>query len=216
MGWRHHTGNAKDTIKFRPINRDIPRTLVPPWNQPNVEITSVKLERKKEQYSKEELKSRTEEQIDKIKADIQIYTDGSTSGKQANGGAGVTVVDDKGNTLYELSKPAGALSSSYDAECVAMLAAIDWIKKYNSEHQTQQIKSKVILTDSESLVQAITKNNRKEKHEWMKRIKLELGKLKHQVNICWIPSHCGIQGNERADKMAEIGSKMDQKDAPVT
>ena len=50
----------------------------------------------------------------------------------------------------------------------------------------------------------------------MKRTKLELGKLKNKVTLCWIPSHCGTTGNENSDWMADTGSKMNEQDAPVT
>ena len=32
----------------------------------------------------------------------------------------------------------------------------------------------------------------------------------------WIPSHCGISGNEQVDKMAKMGAKDEQIDNPVS
>ncbi|GFR58676.1 ribonuclease H1 [Elysia marginata] len=34
--------------------------------------------------------------------------------------------------------------------------------------------------------------------------------LKQNIEFQWIPSHCGIPGNERADRLAKEGSKQDQ------
>ena len=35
-----------------------------------------------------------------------------------------------------------------------------------------------------------------------------------QVRLQWLPSHCGVPGNEHADKLAELGSQMPQQVAP--
>ena len=51
----------------------------------------------------------TEKKIQAINADIQIYTDGSTSGEQKNGEAGIYIQDREGNVIYEEFKPAGKL-----------------------------------------------------------------------------------------------------------
>ena len=52
-----------------------------------VEIAGVELEMKKERYSQTELARMTEEKIAEINADVELYTDGSSSGRQQNGGA---------------------------------------------------------------------------------------------------------------------------------
>lgn len=33
-----------------------------------------------------------------------------------------------------------------------------------------------------------------------------------RISIQWIPSHCGIEGNEMADRLADQGSRLDQSD----
>ena len=50
------------------------------------EVTGVRLDRKKEEFTIEELALRAEEKIAEINADVELYTDGSTSGKQKRGG----------------------------------------------------------------------------------------------------------------------------------
>ena len=67
----------------------------------NATITGVELEKNKEDYTLEELARETEEKIAEIDADIELYTDGSTSGNQQKGGAGVFAQDWNGNTLHE-------------------------------------------------------------------------------------------------------------------
>ncbi len=36
----------------------------------------------------------------------------------------------------------------------------------------------------------------------MKEIKEELHEMRTEVTLLWIPSHCDIEGNERADELA--------------
>ena len=110
----------------------------------------------------------------------------------------------------EKSIPAGSLCSSYDGESVACLEALRWI-----ENQRQDVKY-AIFTDSKSLTTALSSNKWKITHEWLKQIKNVLQKLKQTVTVCWVPSHCGTYGNEKADKLADTGASMSQTEAPVT
>ena len=73
-----------------------------------------------------------------------------------------------------------------------------------------------IFTDSKSMVDALRKNNWKESHEWLRATKSILQNFVQKVILCWVPSHCGVYGNEKADQAAEQGTKLDQRAAPVT
>ena len=59
-----------------------------------------------------------------IKADLEIYTDGSTSENQMNEGAGFHSRSKDGSTIEEMNVAAGKYCSSYDVEGVAMIKAI--------------------------------------------------------------------------------------------
>lgn len=83
--------------------------------------------------------------------------DGSTSGNQEKGGAGVCVEDSKGHPVAEFRQPAGARCSSYGGECVAMHTAATWIE--SKEIESEKSVSFMILTDSESLVELSGQQN---------------------------------------------------------
>ena len=206
VGWREESKEQTELV----INRKTEKASVDPMTPLNISITEVKLEKKKECYTEQELRQQTECKIAEIDAEIEIFTDGSTAGNQQNGGAGVFAQDKNGNTLLEMSKPAGSMCSSYDGETVACIEALRWISSQSSQ------KSYAIYTDSKSMVQSLSSNDYRDTHEWIRVIKNMLQNIKHNITLCWVPSHCGTFGNERADKLADQGAKMNQQDAPVT
>ena len=176
--------------------------------------------KKKVEYSEEELKLRTMEKILSIEADFRIYTDGSTSGNQVNGGAGIYIEDVNGIVVYKQCLPAGQLCSSYSGECVAMLHALEWIVEQGGPESILPPKdpgerSFLVCTGSKSLTSAIDKNNWKDKDHWLKKIKETLQEIEDEITILWIPSHCDVGGNEKADELAKQGTLMDQRDTPV-
>ena len=168
----------------------------------------VALGKKKEEYSKEELKNLTLLKINAIDAEIRVYTDGSTDANQENGGAGVFIESREGATLYEASFPAGRYCSSYTGECVAALKALEWILHNPADS--------LICTDSMSLQQALVINDWKDRDPWLKEIKSMLQRLQNRITVLWIPSHCDVHGNERADELAKLGSALNQEGVMVT
>ena len=207
FGWRHETAKR---MKDWDIPRDTTTPPLPPWREmKNLTLDRVKLDRKKGDYSPEELKQISQRCIDELETEIIIWTDGSTAGDQRNGGAGFMVESRSGNLIHEESHPAGKLCSSYTGECIAMLRALQWIQR-NSP------KSCTICTDSLSLHQSLAKDNWRDKDEWLKQVKRTIWELECPIHVLWIPSHCGIRGNERADALAEEGTHLDQSSTPVS
>ena len=107
--------------------------------------------------------------------------------------------------------PAGSLCSSYDGESVACLEALQWIEKNGADGSTY-----AIFTDSLSLVSALKSNSWKDSHEWMRAVKRALQGIKKKIILCWVPSHCDTFGNEKADRLADKGAQMSQRNVPVT
>ena len=84
----------------------------------------------------------------------------------------------------------------FSAEAYAIMEAIELAK-----HDPQQ---SVIFSDSRSVLLAV-KGNRTN-HPWVVKIRRELAKFSDVVDLCWVPAHCDINGNECADQLAKSGA----------
>ena len=135
----------------------------------------------------------------------KIYTDGSKSD------------DGVGAAAIELTTPSSCLASLpkeasiFTAEAHALQMAIDYI----SRKQPSPHKNYVIFTDSKSVF--VSLNNRNDNPT----IRITMHKLhllqqqRVRVEICWIPSHIGIEGNEKADTKAKEAAKRRAELIPI-
>ena len=119
------------------------------------------------------------------------------------------IQDRRTNREEKLSFAAGAICSSYGAESVALLRALEWI-------DDNQAKSATICTDSMSTHKALAIDDWKDAQDWTRKIKEKCYQLESEITILWIPSHCGCDGNEEADRLANEGTKLDQSEIPIT
>ena len=65
--------------------------MIAPWTGTGVRVDEVLLAGRRDEYSAEELRERTQERIQQGRERIHIYTNGSTDGNQEKGGAGVYI-----------------------------------------------------------------------------------------------------------------------------
>jgi ribonuclease HI len=206
LGWRNTTAQRMDSLN---IEREETTPPMVPWAKlTNVITDAVALEKKKSEHSEDELRTLSLRKINSIATVNRIYTDGSTNEHQENGGAGIFVETEGGEVLYEASFPAGKWCSSYTGECVAALKALEWIRDNPADC--------LICTDSLSLQQAIATNDWKDRDPWLKRIKNMLLQIESKVTFLWVPSHCDIYGNNKADELAKRGTESNQDGIPVT
>lgn len=103
-------------------------------------------------------------------------------------------------------------ASSFDAELAACEIAITWLL------QRTDIKSATIITDNKAAINALfdtsTHSNQNTSlricmaaRDWLSR------SPEHTLRISWCPSHVGIAGNERADRLAN--REKDESVAPA-
>ena len=147
---------------------------------------------------------------------IKVYTDGSAFKGTMNAGYGVRI-EHTDKTTEELYNPCGVLCSNYEAEALAIEAAIHQLQ----QQFTLSIERKqnvVIFSDSMSVLQAL--ENEKQDSTLLtnitKTISTFMNIFEVEVTLQWIPSHCEIPGNERADTLAKKGAQSEQPNIPVS
>ena len=134
---------------------------------------------------------------------FQIYTDGSV---QSNLDAGIGVVwKEPGSPFAKIPIRAnsrrGKCTTSVELEAIASALGVIG----NTKHPQN-----VIITDSLSSLEAL--QNKPNNNYWVQNtIRMYLADLRENgitVELCHVPSHCGVTGNELADLEANRGSKM--------
>ncbi|XP_043211169.1 uncharacterized protein LOC122375739 [Amphibalanus amphitrite] len=142
-----------------------------------------------------------------------VWTDGSVVGGTSSGGAGALIVYPDDETV-ELREAAGSLCSSFRAELVALRAAL----RHLHEHPVHTGDPIVLCTDSQAALAKLRGGPSEQESPmgaeiW--RLLTDLASGGRPLRLQWVPSHCGIPGNERADALAGEASALPQEEAPV-
>ena len=99
--------------------------------------------------------------------------------------------------------------TNYKAETEALRAAAAHIE--NSPYLSHRV---VFLSDALPVLQALQTGKDKDLNNLMSNITRLC--MKHTIILQWIPSHCGIHGNETADTLAKEGTTNAQNDRSTT
>lgn len=141
---------------------------------------------------------------DMIKDATVFYTDGSKGSNDEPVGAGV--YSPTRNSKIAIKLPSD--TSVFSAEAWAIVRVLSLIKENN-------LQKSVIFSDARSVLDAINSSKIDQKNYLIALIKsklYEIAILGLSVSFFWIPSHCGIDGNERVDRIAKDARKEGQKD----
>ena len=166
---------------------------VPPWElvTPHIDLSLSAM--KKGDVLPFELSSETLEVIASYTDRQHVYTDGSKS----DAGVGCAFVCDTTTRTFTLPPQATVFTS----ELVAIYKALSFIEVSDDMFY-------VIFTDSLNSLFAMRDFNTH--HPVLQDILVlltTLDRLEKSVFFCWIPSHIGITGNERADEAAKRASR---------
>ena len=163
--------------------------IIPPWHIKPIQICKGLNYLNKVNYNPDVMKTHTLEHMRRKINTTNIFTDGSKSSE----GVGFAVYSEQDQVSYSLPYT----SSIFTAEVMAILYATLTINKSSNSKFT-------IYTDSRSAIDAL--DQYEHKCSLVQKTKIMIHKLKEkgkEVQLCWIPSHIGIRGNEIADSMAK-------------
>ena len=141
---------------------------------------------------------------EKYQNHLQIYTDGSVLDDN-NVGAAFVIPELKVEKSYYL----GSNLSIFTAELAGILLALEYILTL-----PMVIFRIAMLVDSKSVLQSLDYVMANTRPDLVYEIYYLLYCLSSKgtvVDFCWIPSHCGIKGNEMADRAARRGAKRSER-----
>lgn len=133
----------------------------------------------------------SEEQRASPQEAIEVYTDGAASGNPGPAGIGI-FMRYRGKTK-EISRYIGITTNNV-AELTAIETALSAIRKPELPV--------ILYTDSGYALGLLTMNWKAKKNvDLVARIRKLMSRFKH-LKIVKVPGHCGVEGNEIADKLA--------------
>ena len=131
---------------------------------------------------------------------VEVYTDGSKMNERVGAAAIINRHLQNGETTCrQLSKRLPDNSTIFAAEATAISLALNYYQHMGPVHHDE-----VVYSDSMSCLQAIEGEDT-ENHFICHIMNLLWSSSDKgtRVRFCWVPSHCGIDGNERVDQLAK-------------
>ena len=193
--FRERASSLIEPLSFSSATRAPIDSVLPPAAEEITENWSI--------HTNQDIKNNIDEignRIESIKAELNIYTDGSCTGGVRDGGAAAVITDGpfKNPNCIETKEQKGSKHTcSYEEEKRALLLGIEWLSNHPGYGQV------AFCTDSLSLLQAIDSRNPD-----TAVIRNSLPNVCVHAHLLFVPGHKDIPGNELADKHAKQATKL--------
>ena len=130
----------------------------------------------------------------------EVYTDGSKMNERVGAAAVINRHFQNGETTCpQLSKRLPDNSTIFAAETTVISLALNYYQHMGPVHHDV-----VVYSDSMSCLQAIEgEDTKKPMICHIMNLLWSLNDKGTRVRFCWVPSHCGIDGNETVDQLAK-------------
>ena len=148
-------------------------------------------------------------------SDISAWTDGSVPGGLGQGGAGIHIKRTKCVTATSLSFSTGLWATSYSAETLAILHALEWCISHS---KTCNFESIIFFSDSLSVLSTLSTPLPYLTPKSLSNTQSLLNSLSQSkaVHLQWIPGHSSLPGNDLADSLAKAGASLDPSSISVS
>ncbi|XP_015911532.2 uncharacterized protein [Parasteatoda tepidariorum] len=137
-----------------------------------------------------------------LEAWLHVYTDGSKL--EMDGVAGAGILCEHFSRYLSL----GTAKTAFDGEVEAIKVALTHLNARPSLFYQA-----VIFSDSQAEILAISNYSQAPSSLSIvkcRSLMTEIGEKRKTIALQWIPSHCGISGNEKADALAKKGCFINQ------
>jgi len=173
----------------------------PPWQSiERIEVCTELYEIKKKEITPQGFRNAFYRHFSTHPVHPSVFTDGSKTE------TGVAYAYSAAESVFSVTVP--PVVSNFSAELMAISDGLQHLR----EHSKQDEKL-IIVTDSRSCVQALTKYNNR--NPLVISIQSDIGSGAGGVVLCWVPSHIGITENEQVDSAARRATEGEIQQVPI-
>ncbi len=184
-----------------------------PWEERKIKVFELPMTTSKDKCNQLKLKERSIEYIQAVKDRIHnphiYYTDGSVNPNNLRAASAFTMTADNQQKYQRYIRISDG-ASTLQTELMAILIALSSKLSPPDNHI-------VIFTDSLAAIKVLDRANPEPQNiELVNKIIEQAEMYTRSIEIHWIPSHIGIEGNEEADGLANKGVGKERIDVELS